>query len=347
MTAVMFKLFWLVMRLQIFMLHSPGRPIAFCLSKQFLTVAFPWLTVDVPSAVSSRILCSTTGCPVIESSTFVSQVFGLYKGMASPMYGLGLINAIVFGVQGNVLRRLPNPDSLWSVFTAGGIAGLAQCPICSPMELAKTRMQIQGQGESHANFKQTQHAYKGPVDCIIKIYRTEGVRGAFRGFTLTCVRELPSFGMYFASFEWLCKLLGPKDPSLDPGVAVHLVAGGVAGMCSWACTYPVDVMKSRIQADMTGQYKGFLDCCRQSVKESGMMVFTKGLGSTMLRAFPVNAATFGTVTYVMKFFKADQEDDDGTYNLSQCADKHDKHEQPVHLPVVRDSETPAPREHHI
>ncbi|ELU04533.1 hypothetical protein CAPTEDRAFT_189799 [Capitella teleta] len=47
------------------------------------------------------------------------SVFGLYKGMSSPLYGLAAINAIVFGVQRNVQRRMENPQSLTSHFIAG------------------------------------------------------------------------------------------------------------------------------------------------------------------------------------------------------------------------------------
>ena len=47
----------------------------------------------------------------------------LHTGVTSPLYSLAAINAIVFGVQGNVLRRMENPDSLTSHFVAGASAG--------------------------------------------------------------------------------------------------------------------------------------------------------------------------------------------------------------------------------
>lgn len=74
------------------------------------------------------------------------SVTGLYKGVTSPLYSLTVINAIVFGIHGNTLRHMQNPDSLVSHFSAGAVAGLAQCGVCSPMELVKTRMQMQGLG---------------------------------------------------------------------------------------------------------------------------------------------------------------------------------------------------------
>lgn len=50
----------------------------------------------------------------------------LYRGMASPLYGVAAMNAIGFGVYGNVIRRLNNPDSISSITTAGIAAGGVQ-----------------------------------------------------------------------------------------------------------------------------------------------------------------------------------------------------------------------------
>jgi len=43
-----------------------------------------------------------------------------------------------------------------------------------------------------------------------------------------------------------------------------------------------------------------VDCFRQSYKDEGWRFLTRGLSSTMLRSFPTNAATFATVTWVMR-----------------------------------------------
>ncbi len=54
------------------------------------------------------------------------QVKGLYRGMSSPLAGVAAINAITFGVYGNVLRRMEDPSSVTSVTMAGAAAGLVQ-----------------------------------------------------------------------------------------------------------------------------------------------------------------------------------------------------------------------------
>lgn len=79
--------------------------------------------------------------------TIIQQesVRGLFKGMSSPMASVACINAMIFGVYGNVQRRLSDPNSLYSHAFAGAMAGFVQSFICSPMELVKTRIQIQEQ----------------------------------------------------------------------------------------------------------------------------------------------------------------------------------------------------------
>ncbi|XP_066550302.1 mitochondrial basic amino acids transporter isoform X2 [Amia ocellicauda] len=231
-------------------------------------------------------------------------MFGLYKGIGSPMMGLTFINAIVFGVQGNAMRLLGR-DTPMNQFLAGSAAGAIQCVICCPMELAKTRMQLQGTGEK----KSKRRLYKNSLDCLVRIYNKEGLRGINRGMLTTFVRETPAFGFYFLTYDCLTRYLGcePEDPYMIPKL---LFAGGMSGIASWLSTYPADVIKSRLQADGVGgvnQYSGILDCVRQSWKKEGWRVFTRGLTSTLLRAFPVNAATFATVTLFLIYMRGEDE----------------------------------------
>lgn len=73
-------------------------------------------------------------------------VRGLYRGVTSPLLGVAGINAIVFGIYGNVQRQMKDSDSLRSHAIAGAAAGLFQSFICSPVELAKLRLQVNCNG---------------------------------------------------------------------------------------------------------------------------------------------------------------------------------------------------------
>ena len=100
--------------------------------------------------------------------------------------------------------------------------------------------------------------------------------------------------------------MGDSTPSV-------LVSGGVAGILSWVFTFPQDVVKSRLQADGFGeaqQYRGSLDCLHRSLRSEGPSCLVRGMGSTVIRAFPMNAVTFGVYSYIMKRYGSSEYDAD-------------------------------------
>lgn len=79
------------------------------------------------------------------------------------------------------------------------------------------------------------------------------------------------------------------------------IAGGLAGICSWISSYPLDMMKARLQMDGVHgerQYKGMVDCFLKMHKEGGVKLLFKGLTPTLLRAFVWSAAAFPAVEFV-------------------------------------------------
>ena len=251
------------------------------------------------------------------------------------MFGMGFINAIIFGVQGNVMKHLQpdqTPPKLRNSVITGCIAGGAQAPICCVVELLKLRMQCQEDERTHV--------YKGYWDAIKKIYRAYGIRGLFTGFGTTLWREVPAFGVYFASYDYLCQLsIRQREGATmdDVGPIILSIAGGFSGISAWMVTYAFDVVKSRLQVDgMVGErkYSGMIDCFIKSYRESqqtplteeekqqmrkfhrhleerfsryetirGVRVFFKGITPTIVRAFPVNAVTFTTVALILRYWR--------------------------------------------
>ncbi len=67
-------------------------------------------------------------------------------------------------------------------------------------------------------------------------------------------------------------------------------------MMFWLTTYPIDVVKSSLQADHPDpaqrKYKGFMDAVRQIQRSQGTAGFFRGFAPCMLRSFPANAVCF-------------------------------------------------------
>ncbi|KAJ3325146.1 hypothetical protein HDV06_004903 [Boothiomyces sp. JEL0866] len=215
-------------------------------------------------------------------------VTGLYKGMASPIVGVAVINSLLFGVYGAALRLVSDDvekPTVTNIFTAGSLW----------LIIVKIRLQNQSNNPSQAGISN----YKGPIDCIKQIYRAKGVPGLFKGLPTTIMRETPSYGAYFASYELMCRMIpdvNPNEPS--PGL---LLAGGFAGIIGWLSTYPIDVVKTRLQSieeERKPKYKNMINGLRVIAREEGVRVLFSGLGATAIRAFPTNAATFYVVVTV-------------------------------------------------
>lgn len=113
---------------------------------------------------------------------------GLYRGLSSPIASISVLNAIIFGVYGNVQRRTSDPESLFAHFCAGSAAGFSQTLICSPMELVKSRLQIQNDVPNAVK-------HRNPWSCLNYIWKNEGRRGVFKGLGITALRDVP--GKYF------------------------------------------------------------------------------------------------------------------------------------------------------
>ncbi|XP_071824378.1 mitochondrial basic amino acids transporter-like [Apostichopus japonicus] len=219
----------------------------------------------------------------------------IYKGLAFPALTTSSLNALVFGAYGPCIRRLDS-SKLSHHFLAGSAAGLVQSPLCCVVELSKIRVQMQGVGEK--TDKSSVRVYRGSISAVLKIFRSEGLAGCSKGLILVTARDVPGFGVYFASYAGLCNVLG-KTPSEDLSFMPLMVAGGLSGVLSWGSVYALDVVKTRFQADgIDGnrKYSNYSDVVREIYTQNGMRGFFAGLSVTLIRAFPANAALFGAAT---------------------------------------------------
>lgn len=62
-----------------------------------------------------------------------------------------------------------------------------------------------------------------------------------------CFQDVPASGMYFMTYEWIQKMLAPKENKSEIGIFRTIVAGGMAGIANWLVGMPADVLKSRLQ----------------------------------------------------------------------------------------------------
>ena len=246
------------------------------------------------------------------------SMFGFYKGMSSPMFGVALINGIVFSVQNLSKSLFENPDTYTALAVTGAIAGSVQSFICSPIELVKTRLQMQGIGQQRKLFTLSTNLYKGPIDCLKKSYSKRGFRhGVMRGVSMTLARDIPSFAAYFPAWQFFVVNCSPTGKEADMPMYMSLLAGGFTGIAAWTVSYPFDVIKSRYQASKDHVYKGVWDCAVKSFRAEGWQVFTRGFLPCTLRAIPTNAFTYPVYALLKQSFDSQHDDETAVNTKSQ------------------------------
>ncbi|KAH6929256.1 hypothetical protein HPB50_025376 [Hyalomma asiaticum] len=181
-------------------------------------------------------------------------VLGLYKGMAAPLTGVTPMFAVCFlgfGIGKKIQQKHPEEElTLPQLFLAGMLSGVFTTAIMAPGERIKCLLQAScmlAVQQAHADHG-GKARFAGPVDCAKQLYREGGIRSIYKGTAATLLRDVPASGMYFASYEWLQRVLTPKGGSRsDLSVKVTLFAGGMAGIFNWLVAIPPDVLKSRLQ----------------------------------------------------------------------------------------------------
>ena len=215
-----------------------------------------------------------------------------------------------------LLQPEGGPIKITNSILGGITAGFFQSFILSPVELVKLRMQMQGIGRWEVFFEFDGHHsspgahknYNNLWDCCTKVYKAEKLRGIYRGFVTTVLRDVIGFAVYFGLFDYLCQYQARrKGISIDELSIFNLIMiGGTSGLLSWVPNYPMDVIKTRIQADGVegnSKYSGIIDCCKKAYRNDGMASFFKGMNSTLIRAFPTNAAIFSTFVIAERWIR--------------------------------------------
>jgi len=242
-------------------------------------------------------------------------VLSLYRGLLAPVVGYGMINAAAFGSY-NFCKGLVRTNGWWNgtvgpkedddrtltlleLCLCGGGAGAVQSFVRAPIEQIKIVMQARNKPGT------TLPPYRGTFECLTEVIRTEGIgKGLYRGLSATIGREVPQYAMYYPVYELTKRAMTPPSgDSSDLPVLHTVLAGGLAGSIQWIPTYPIDVVKSRVQSAAPGTYKGLLDCARQSYRAEGAQVFWRGLSVSLMRAFPLHGAVFLGYETTMKFLR--------------------------------------------
>ena len=166
-------------------------------------------------------------------------------------------------------------------------AGIIGRIVTHPLDTAKARLQSLS-GAS----------YRGPADVLIQTFRSEGIRGLYRGFPTVIAGGTPGTIIYLCGYDifkdQISAAFNPTKNGQKNGdsFVVHFTAGILAETVACVIYVPVDVIKERLQIQSSKdslQYKGGWDALVKICKTEGPMGIYKGYGATLASFGPFSA----------------------------------------------------------
>lgn len=176
---------------------------------------------------------------------------GLYGGWLPAMMGSFPGTVLFFGTY-EYSKRLfidsgVNPHLAY--LTAGFLGDLAASIVYVPSEVLKTRLQLQGR---HNNpFFHSGYNYRGTFDAVKTIVQVEGPMALFHGYKATLYRDLPFSALQFMFYEQFQSWAKQYKQSRDIGTELELLTGAAGGGLAGAITCPLDVVKTRLQTQVS------------------------------------------------------------------------------------------------
>ena len=161
---------------------------------------------------------------------------------------------------------------------AGGVAGTASLSFIYPLDFVRTRLAVDiTKSEGHREFN-------GIIDCIKKIYRSDGIYGLYRGYMVSSFTYFFYRAIYFGGYDSLKQMLmdETQKKSLKLKLLSALIVTNVAGFV----IYPFDTIRRRLMLQSGRKdvlYNGTFDCMRKMLKKEGFYAFYKGGFSNVVR----------------------------------------------------------------
>ncbi|XP_064556631.1 mitochondrial 2-oxodicarboxylate carrier [Drosophila montana] len=177
---------------------------------------------------------------------------------------------------------------------AGGSAGFLEVCIMQPLDVVKTRMQIQTRPAIAATASSTAEVhYNGVFDCFAKMYRQEGIASYWKGLMPPILAETPKRAIKFLVFEQTKSLFQFGSPTPTP--LTFSLAGLTAGTLEAIAVNPFEVVKVAQQANRQKKMVSTFEVARDIVRRDGLGLrgLNKGLTATMGRNGVFNMIYFG------------------------------------------------------
>lgn len=173
---------------------------------------------------------------------------------------------------------------------SGALAGAVSRTAVAPLETIRTHLMVGSNGHT-------------VQDVFHHIMHNEGWQGLFRGNGVNVIRVAPSKAIELFAYDTIKKVLDKTSfvPSHIP-VPPSSIAGAAAGVCSTICTYPLELLKTRLTIQR-GVYKNLMDAFVKICQEEGPKELYRGLTPSLIGVVPYAAINYFTYDFLRKLYK--------------------------------------------
>ncbi|XP_077216240.1 uncharacterized protein LOC143850855 [Tasmannia lanceolata] len=170
----------------------------------------------------------------------------------------------------------------------GGLAGITAASLTYPLDLVRTRLAAQ----TNVIY------YRGISHALYAICRDEGLKGLYKGLGATLLGVGPSIAISFSVYETLRSSWQLRRPH-DSTVLVSLACGSLSGIASSTTTFPLDLVRRRMQLEGAGGRARVYQCglfgtFRHIIKTEGLRGLYRGILPEYYKVVPSVGIVFMT-----------------------------------------------------
>jgi solute carrier family 25 2-oxodicarboxylate transporter 21 len=171
-------------------------------------------------------------------------------------------------------------------FAAGAIAGVSEILTFYPLDVVKTRMQLET--------GKAKHGLAGTFSAIVK---EEGAGRLYRGLVPPLLLEAPKRAVKFAANDFWGKRYMHLTGESKMNQQLSILTGCSAGASESFVVVPFELVKIKLQ-DKNSTFAGPLDVLRQVVRKEGLLGLYTGMEATFWRHLWWNGGYFGCIHQV-------------------------------------------------
>lgn len=171
-------------------------------------------------------------------------------------------------------------------FAAGAIAGVSEILTFYPLDVVKTRMQLE-----------TGKAKHGMVGTLSSIVREEGFGRLYRGLVPPLLLEAPKRAVKFAANDFWGKTYMGLSGESKMTQQLSILTGCSAGATESFVVVPFELVKIKLQ-DKTSTFTGPIDVVKQVIRKEGPLGLYAGMEATFWRHLWWNGGYFGCIHQV-------------------------------------------------